>query len=121
MAGRIAHMDLVDAEISRETRKRPRGELFALLNRGGAICGAVRTLREVMADPLLHESGLLQEIDHPEYGRLVVARSALRFSGAAAPAYEPSHALGADNAAVFGAELGLTDDELEGLRKAGVI
>ncbi len=70
----------------------------------------MRTLREVMADPLLHESGLLQEIDHPEYGRLVVARSALRFSGAAAPAYEPSHALGADNAAVFGGELGLTDE-----------
>jgi CoA:oxalate CoA-transferase len=121
MAGRIAHMDLVDAEIARETAKKPRDELFALLNRGGAICGAVRTLREVMADPLLRESGLLSEIDHPEYGRLVVARSALRFSGAAAPAYEPSHALGADNAAVFGGELGLTDDELEGLRNAGVI
>ena len=73
MAGRIAHMELIDAEIARETAKKPRDELFALLNRGGAICGAVRTLREVMADPLLRESGLLQEIDHPEYGRLVVA------------------------------------------------
>jgi CoA:oxalate CoA-transferase len=121
MAGRVAHMDLVDAEIARETAKKPRDELFTLLNRGGAICGAVRTLREVMADPLLYRSGLLTEIDHPEYGKLVIARSALKFSGEASPAYEPSHPLGGDNRAVFGGELGLGDEELEKLRDAGVI
>ena len=121
MAGRIAHMDDVDAEIARETRKRGRDELFALLNRSGAICGAVRTLREVMSDPLLHESGLLSEIDHPEYGKLVIARSCLRFSDQPDLAYEPSHALGADTAAVLGRELGCSDDELTELRTAGVI
>jgi crotonobetainyl-CoA:carnitine CoA-transferase CaiB-like acyl-CoA transferase len=95
--------------------------LFKLLNGAGAICGAVRSQREVIDDPLLHDSGLLQEIDHPEYGRLVVARSALRFSDLSQPAYEPSHALGADNDAVFGGELGLGAEELARLRKAGVI
>jgi crotonobetainyl-CoA:carnitine CoA-transferase CaiB-like acyl-CoA transferase len=121
MAGRIAHMDAIDAEIARETCKHQRDALFKLLNGAGAICGAVRSLREVIDDPLLHDSGLLQEIDHPEYGRLVVARSALRFSDLSQPAYEPSHALGADNDAVFGGELGLGAEELARLRKAGVI
>ena len=121
MAGRIAHIDHIDAEIGRETRKHGRDELSALLNGSGAICGAVRTVREVLNDPLLHRSGLLSEIVHPEYGSLVVARSALRFSDQPSPAHEPSHALGADNDAVFGGELGLSDDELARLRKAGVI
>jgi formyl-CoA transferase len=121
MAGRIAQMDHIDAEIARETRKRGRDELFTLLNKSGAICGAVRSLREVIEDPLLHASGLLREIDHPEYGKLVVARSCLRFSDQAGSAYEPSHALGADNDAVLGRELGLSDDDLARLRKAGVI
>src|SRR5262249_4252835 len=120
MAGRIAHMDEVDAEVARETRKHSRDELFRRLNGGGAICGAVRTPPEGINDPLLHRSGLLREIDHPEYGKLVVARSALRFFGEPDWAYQPSHALGADNDAVFG-ELGLGDDELDELRKAGVI
>ena len=60
-------------------------------------------------------------LDWPEYGKLVVSRSCLRFSDQPAPAYAPSHALGADNDAVFGRELGLSDDELAGLRRAGVI
>jgi CoA:oxalate CoA-transferase len=121
MAGRIAHMDDIDAEIAGETRRRGRGELFGLLNAAGAICGAVRTLREVIDDPLLHQSGLLRRIDHPEYDELVVFRSALRFSGEAECAYEPSHALGADNAAILGGELGVSDHELAELRQAGVI
>jgi len=120
MAGRIAHMDLVDAEIARETRKHKRDALFKLLNGAGAICGAVRSLREVIDDPLLHAGGLLHEIDHPEYGRLAVARSALRFFDQPSPTYQPSHALGADNDAVFG-ELGLSAEELTKLRADGVI
>src|SRR5262249_44600095 len=119
--GRIAHMDEVDAEIARETRKHGRDALFTLLNQSGAICGAVRTLREVIHDPLLHDSGLLREIDHPEYGKVVVARSCLRFSDQPDSAYEPSHGLGADNDAVLGWELGLSDDELTRLRNSGVI
>ena len=121
MAGRIERMEYIDAEIARETRKRGRDELFTLLNRGGAICGAVRTLREVIYDPLLRASGLLTEIDHPEYGRLVVARSPLRFFDQPGCNYEPSHALGADNDAVFGAEIGLSANDLAELRKADVI
>ncbi|MFL6934562.1 MAG: CaiB/BaiF CoA transferase family protein [Xanthobacteraceae bacterium] len=120
MAGRIAHMDEIDAEIARETRRRGRDELFRLLNGAGAICGAVRTLREVIDDPLLHQGGLLRKIDHPEYGELVVFRSALRFFGEAECAYERSHPLGADNDRVF-RELGLDDEELAELRSTGVI
>src|SRR5262249_11106727 len=121
MASRVEHMEYIDAEISRETRKRGRDELFTMLNQAGAICGAVRTLREVICDPLLRASGLLTEIDHPEYGKLVVARSPLRFSDQPGCRYEPSHALGADNDMVFGTEIGLSADDLAVLREAGVI
>lgn len=121
MAGRVRHMEFIDTEIARETRKHGRDDLFQRLNRSGALCGPVRTLPEVLNDPKLRESGMLREIDHPEYGRLVVPQSAIRFSDQAGDAYEPSHGLGADNEAIFCAELGLSADELAALRKTGVV
>src|SRR5215216_1816431 len=121
MAGRVQHMDFIDGEIARETRKHGRDELFQRLNRNGALCGAVRTLPEVLNDPKLRESGMLREIDHPDYGRLIVPQSAIRFPDQAGQRYEPSRGLGADNEAVFIDELGLSADELSALREAGVV
>jgi crotonobetainyl-CoA:carnitine CoA-transferase CaiB-like acyl-CoA transferase len=62
----------------------------------------VRTLVEVVNDPHLHERGSLQWIDHPEYGRIVVPTTPLRFGGEdAAVPYRPSAGLGADTAAIL--------------------
>jgi formyl-CoA transferase len=98
MPGRVQLMDYVDAEIGKETSKRLRADLFAALNAAGAPCGAVRTLKEVMADPHLRERGMIFDVEHPVYGRLTLNRSPLRFIGVEHVAYDPSHELGADDA-----------------------
>ena len=58
-------------------------------------CAPVRTLVEVVNDPHLHQRGMLQWIDHPELGRIVVQSSPMRYDGAPQLPHEPSQQLGA--------------------------
>ena len=74
-----------------------------------------------MRDPHLLSSGMLQEIDHPQYGRLVLSHSPLTYADIERFPYRPSAALGADNEAIFCGELGLSDEELAELVQRKVI
>ena len=81
---------------------------------------AVRTLMEVVNDPHLHQRGMLQWIDHPELGRIVVQSSPMRYDGATPLPHEPSEKLGTSNDAVLSGWLGLSKDKVDQLAKAGV-
>jgi CoA:oxalate CoA-transferase len=63
---------------------------------------------------------MLQWIDHPELGRIVVQSSPIRFDGAPQLPHEPSRKLGEDNESVLG-WLGLSRDDVARLSKEGVI
>jgi formyl-CoA transferase len=118
---RVAHMDVVDELVGGFTRQYNKLDLFALLMRHRVPCAPVRTLMEVVNDPHLHQRGMLQWIDHPELGRIVVQSSPMRYDGAAPLPHEPSEALGASNGAVLSGWLGLSKDKVDQLAKAGVI
>ncbi|HET8748415.1 MAG TPA: CoA transferase, partial [Ramlibacter sp.] len=77
---------------------------------------------EVVNDPHLHARGALKWIDHPEYGRIVVPTTPLRFSGddAAVP-YEPSARLGEDTMAILAQRLALSAAQVEELRAQQVL
>jgi formyl-CoA transferase len=121
VAGRVARMEFIDARIAAVTRELGKEELFMRLNRAGVSCGPVRTLPEVLKDPQMLHTGMLQPIEHPQYGSLILSHSPLTFAGFARFPYKPSAELGADNAAVYGDELGLNQQELLRLRNCGVI
>jgi formyl-CoA transferase len=118
---RVAHMDVVDELVGGFTRQYNKLDLFALLMKHRVPCAPVRTLMEVVNDPHLHQRGMLQWIDHPELGRIVVQSSPMRYDGATPLAHEPSQALGASNGAVLSGWLGLSKDKVDQLAKAGVI
>jgi formyl-CoA transferase len=75
----------------------------------------------VLADPHLRTRGMIHDIDHPEYGKLVVMNSPIHYGGVKQPQYRPSGEMGADIDAIYGGELKLTKDDIENLRKAGDI
>ena len=81
----------------------------------------VRDLREVINDPHMHERGMLQRIDHPSLGPIIVPNSPLRLHGADRVGPIPSPSLGQHNGAVYGEWLGLGTDGVEALRRAGAI
>jgi formyl-CoA transferase len=86
------------------------------------ICGPIYTIADIFEDPHLRAREMLLEHDDPEFGRyigpgivpkLTETPGAVRWS---ATWQEGSH-----NAEVYGDLLGLSGDELDGLREEGVI
>jgi CoA:oxalate CoA-transferase len=118
---RVAHMDVVDELVSSFTRQFNKQDLFALLMKHRVPCAPVRTLMEVVNDPHLHQRGMLQWIDHPEYGRIVVQSSPMRYDGAPPLPHEASENLGASNADVLSGFLGLSKNDVDRLAEEGVI
>ena len=113
---RCDDMDAVDAAVAAVTRAQTKDRLFEVLIRHRVPCAPVRTLQEVVHDPHLHARGALHWVDHPEYGRLVLPRSALRFPEQEPVPYKPSAALGADTEQILISRLGLSAGEVEALR-----
>lgn len=107
LTDRVAAVDEIDALVGAWTAPRDKEEIFRTLMRHKVPSAPVRTLAEVMEDPNMHARGALVWQDHPELGRIVVQRSALRFVGRPPGELTPSRALGADN-----------DEVLSGLRQA---
>ncbi len=113
---RCDDMDAVDAAVAAVTRTQTKEQLFEVLIRHRVPCAPVRTLQEVVHDPHLHARGALHWVDHPEYGRLVLPCSALRFPDQEPVPYKPSAPLGADTEQILRARLGLSAGEVQALR-----
>jgi len=75
----------------------------------------------VMNDPHMHARGMLERINHPELGNIVVPTTPLRLHGADKVATIPSPMIGQHNADIYGTWLGLTAAELATLKQQGVI
>ena len=121
LKSRVAHMDVVDELVTAFTRRSNKQDLFALLMKHRVPCAPVRTLMEVVNDPHLHQRGMLQWIDHPEHGRIVVQSSPLRSEGAPPVPHPPRRKRGADNEDVLGGPVALSRDEVARLAEEGAI
>jgi crotonobetainyl-CoA:carnitine CoA-transferase CaiB-like acyl-CoA transferase len=118
---RIGHMEAIDEIVSEWTRTLGKFEIFALLKASRVPCAPVRTAPEVMADRHMHERGMLEEIDHPELGRITLPTSPLRLHGLGKAPAAPSPKIGEYNQAVYGDWLGLSVAEIAALKEAGAI
>lgn len=120
-AGRVAHIEETDALVAEWTRTLPKMEVFARTKEYRIPCAPVRNPVEVMNDPHMHGRGMLERIDHPELGEIVVPGTPLRLHGAERVAAGPSPTIGQHNAEIYGGWLGLSEGEIAELAAAGVI
>ena len=120
-AGRVAHMDETDTLVEAWTRTLGKLEVFARTKAYRIPCAPVRTAPEVMNDPHMHERGMLERIDHPELGEIVVPTTPLRLHGTDKVETLPSPIIGQHNAEIYGGWLGLGAGEIAELRETGVI
>ena len=67
-----------------------------------------------MNDPHMHERGMLERIDHPELGEIVVPTTPLPLHGTDKVAAGPSPTIGQHNAEVYRGWLGLSASETAG-------
>ena len=114
-------MAATDALVEEWSRQHDRAEIIALARAKRLPVAPVRDLVEVTNDPHMHERGMLERIDHPVFGRIVVPTSPLRFHGADKVETVPSPEAGQHNGEVLDEWLGLSEDEVEQLRNDGVI
>ncbi len=120
-AMRVEHMPLVDGLVEAWSKTLPKADVFKLLRKHRVPSAPVRDLREVMNDPHMHQRGMLETIDHPELGRIVVPTSPLRYHGADKVKTTPSPSVGQHNNEVYGSWLGLDEREIAALKSGGVI
>ena len=121
MTARVEHMKVIDDLIAKWTEQFSKQVLFEMLIAHGVPCAPVRNLQEVVNDPHMHARGMLEEIQHPEFGEMTVARSPLRFDDSPNIPLEPSQRLGESNKIIFSDWLGMPIAEIESLANKGVI
>ena len=121
IARRAAHVDEVDALVSDWTAQFDTAPLWELLRQRRVPAAPVRGLAQVVADGHLRERGMLQDIEHPDLGRVTVPNSPFRLSTHPVAAPRPAPRLGEHNEEVLTGWLGVPGEELVRLREEGVI
>ena len=118
---RTANMAATEAVVTEWTTGLSKAEVAATTKRYRIPSAPVRNPVEVMNDPHMHARGMLQRIEHPSLGQIVVPNSPLRLHGADPVPPVPSSGLGQHNMAVYGDWLGLGADGVAALQRDGVI
>ncbi|MBN6038092.1 CaiB/BaiF CoA-transferase family protein [Amycolatopsis sp. 195334CR] len=120
-SGRVEHRDRVMKALRGAIAQHDRDALVKELRAADVPVGAVRSVREALADPHAVARGVVGEFDHPTEGRFPALRTPLRETAGEPPATGVPPLLGADTDDVLADLAGLAADEIEGLRAAGVI
>jgi CoA:oxalate CoA-transferase len=118
---RTENMAATEALVTAWTIGLGKMEIVAAAKRYKIPVAPVRNAIEVMNDPHMHERGMLQRIEHPSLGSIIVPNSPLRLHGSDRVEAVPSPSLGQHNLDVYGGWLGLATAEVEQLRRNGVI
>ncbi len=117
---RWQHRDELNAITRAWTSARTKHEVMATLGKAGVPCGAVLDTAEVLDDPHLNARGQITTIDHPTRGRFRLPSCPVRLSASPAVTTPPPLA-GEHTADVLAEVLGLSKDDVTGLRQRGAI
>jgi crotonobetainyl-CoA:carnitine CoA-transferase CaiB-like acyl-CoA transferase len=121
---RMKHASELNALIEAWTFDRSSDEVVRELHeRRNVPCVRVRTPLQVLHDPLLHSSGALMKLSHPKLGSISAIGMGLpiQFSRTPSQFDRPATDLGSANADIYGGMLGMSAEEIAGLRSDGVI
>jgi crotonobetainyl-CoA:carnitine CoA-transferase CaiB-like acyl-CoA transferase len=110
----------VDAMVAAWTRKHDKREAMKLIGGAGIPSGAVLDTMELQNDPDFERRGIMQVMDHPVAGPFKMPTWPVRHDGKPLQV-KPAPTLGQHNAEVLGDWLGLSDGDVEGLRKEGAL
>lgn len=120
-AGRRAHEETLDRELSKELRRRERDEVCALLRSAGVHAAPVLTISQLFTDPQLASRGFWRTLPHEVLGSVVGMAPPFALSATPACSASAGPLLGADNDFVFGEVLGLGSEAVQRLRDDGVL
>ncbi|MDO8568462.1 MAG: CoA transferase, partial [Dehalococcoidales bacterium] len=121
LAGRLKNSEELDRLISAWTVERTAEEVMAIFQGQGISSGVVNDANDLAHNPQLKARGFFVELEHPELGRTIADASPIRLSDTPARYRRASPTRGQDNDYVYGELLGLSAEEITGLKRDGVL
>jgi formyl-CoA transferase len=116
---RLRHADEVNEMVAAWTRTHDKQEAMRILGAAGIPAGAVLDTGDLLAEPTFASRGIIQKQEHPS-GELRMPTFPVRFDGKP-PKIAPAPLLGEHTSDVFADWLGMSEGDVEGLKKDGVI
>ncbi|MDT0345132.1 CaiB/BaiF CoA transferase family protein [Streptomyces litchfieldiae] len=119
-SGRAAHADELDEAVGSWIARHDRDEVVAAFEKAEAAIAPVYDVTDVLADEQYRALGSIAEVPDPELGTVRMQNVLFRLSETPGAIRWAGRPHGADTDAVL-AELGLTDEEIADLRRAGAL
>jgi formyl-CoA transferase len=116
---RLSHLDDCFGIIEQWTLTHDKFEAMRLLNDADVPCGPILSMKDLLDDGSLLESGAIVEVEHSERGIFRTVANPIRLSDSGVEV-ETSPLLGQHTEEILGA-LGYSKREIEGLRREGAI
>jgi formyl-CoA transferase len=120
IAKRTAARAELNGLMAERLRQRTTAEWVAALNEAGVPAGPVYRVDETFADPQVRHLDMVAGVRHPVLGRLDLVRAPVTTSRGAASVRAPSPEPGQHTAEVL-AELGISSEQVDDLRRRGVV
>ena len=119
-AARVRNREPLVALLEPVLRNRARADWLAALEAAKVPCGPINDLAQVFADPQVQARGMTATIAHPKAAALELVASPMKLSATPPQLRRAPPLLGQHSDEVL-AELGVTPEERQRLRQAGVI
>jgi crotonobetainyl-CoA:carnitine CoA-transferase CaiB-like acyl-CoA transferase len=120
-AERAQHADELDAMVGGWIAERPMNEVVAAFEAAEAAVAPIYEISHIMQDPQYQALESITTVDDPELGPLKMQNVMCRMSDTPGQIKWAGHAVGQDNADVYGELLELKEEQLSALREKGVI
>jgi formyl-CoA transferase len=117
---RLSKLDKMFQMIEDWSIEHSKWEVLAKLNAHNIPCGPILSTKEIIEDTSLAANEIVVKVPHPERGEFATVGMPIKLSDSPAEVRR-SPLLGEHNHDIYGAELGLGDDELAELKANGVI
>jgi CoA:oxalate CoA-transferase len=118
---RIANYEAFEPILNKITKQKTTAEWLALLEPQGIMCGPVNNIAQVVYDPHIKERGMVAEVNHPRVGKLRVTGTPMKFSRTECKIERACPDVGEHTQQILSRMLGMLPEQIEELRKNGVI
>ena len=113
-------MALIREKVTAWTRERTKYDAMRELAEAGVPASAVLTTQDLYTNPHLVERGFVHEVEHPIHGTIKLLGWPVKMSESEV-SVKPAPQLGEHTSSVLAADLGLTNEAIDQLARAGIV
>lgn len=121
MGARVANREELKALVTGALKGKGKEEWVRIMNEGTVSCGSINDMADVAQDPQVIDRGLVVEQEHPASGKIYSAASPMRFSESPVEYRTAPPLIGEHTEKVLVEWLQYDQQQMELLRKQGVI